>query len=111
LALSVITVFGTLKVSTNTMVSNYRFNRYDCRCSAQAIIRSEVLGAVSQNGVEGEPVRFRVSGVARFPCTRCIHDAAYLSIAVTNAFVKVHRGGPFGMILGHEHLSYAGFGM
>jgi hypothetical protein len=32
LALSVITVFGTLKVSTNTMVSNYRFNRYDCRC-------------------------------------------------------------------------------
>ena len=79
--------------------------------SAQAIVRSEVLGAVSQNGVEGEPVRFRVSGVARFPCTSCIHDAAYLSIAVTNACAKVHRGGPFGMILGHEHLSYAGFDM
>jgi hypothetical protein len=44
---------------------------------AQAIARSEVLGAVSHDGVEGEPVRFRVSGVARYRCTARTHPATW----------------------------------
>ena len=43
----------------------------------RASSRSKVI---SQYAVEGELMRLCVFGLARYPCTGCIHDAAYLSI-------------------------------
>ena len=47
-------------------------------------LEAHLLGAIAQNGVKGELMRLCIFGLARYPCTGCIHDAACLSIAVTS---------------------------
>jgi hypothetical protein len=71
-------------------------------------LEAQLLGAIAQNGVKGEPMRFCVFGLARCHCIGCIHYAAYLSVAVTKRRAEFQRRGPIGVILAREGLSYAG---
>jgi hypothetical protein len=63
---------------------------------------------IFQYGFECDLTQSCVFRGARYPYTGCIHDAAYLSIALTNGCAEVQHRGPFVVILTREDLSYAG---
>ena len=63
-------------------------------------LEAHLSGPIAQDGVEFQIKQVCVLGVARYPCTGCIHDAAYLSVAVTDGCAEVQRRGPIGVIPG-----------
>ena len=62
----------------------------------------------AHNDAEPDFRFFYVAGVARYRCTGCTPDAAYLSVAVTNGRAEFQRRELFGVIPAREDLSYAG---
>jgi hypothetical protein len=60
------------------------------------VLKTHLLGTIAQDGVECELMSLCVFGLARYPCTGCIHIAAYLSVGVTSGCVEVQRGGLIG---------------
>jgi hypothetical protein len=66
---------------------------------------------IAHNDAEPDFRFFYVAGVARYRCTGCTPDAAYLSVAVTNGRAEFQRRGPFGVMLGREDLSFGGSGI
>lgn len=79
------------------------------RC--QQALEARFLGAIAQDDVRCQFRPFCVLGLTCYPCTGCIYDAAYLSVAVTNGRAEFQRRGPIGVILAREGLSYAAPGM